>query len=91
MLNSVDGLNYFSLGRDLTWNESLYAVNFDTKYQIYENLAAVVETGWAHVAACVAFHPTSFASVDSGLAPGRARVPRRSEKPFRLSGQGVSP
>jgi len=41
-------LNYFSLGRDLTWNESLYSVNFDTKYQIYENLAAVVETGWAH-------------------------------------------
>ena len=48
MLNSTDGLNYFSLGRDLTWNESLYSVNFDTKYQIYENLAAVVETGWAH-------------------------------------------
>ena len=41
-----------------------------------------------HVAACVAFHPTSFASVDSGLAPGRARVPRRSGMPFRLSGQG---
>jgi len=46
--NTADGLAYFSLGRDLTWNESLYALNFDTKYQIYENLAAVVETGWAH-------------------------------------------
>jgi len=48
MLTSTDGLNYFSLGRDLTWNESLYSINFDNKYQIYENLAAVVETGWAH-------------------------------------------
>jgi hypothetical protein len=23
-------------------------LNFDTKYMIYENLAAVLETGWAH-------------------------------------------
>jgi len=43
-----NGDYYFAMGRDLTWNESLYAINFDTKYQIYENLAAVVETGWAH-------------------------------------------
>jgi len=48
VMDAGNTLNYFSLGRDLTWNESLYAINFDTKYQIYENLAAVVETGWAH-------------------------------------------
>jgi hypothetical protein len=47
--NLADGYGaYFSMGRDLTWDESLIALNFDTKYQIYENLAAVVETGWAH-------------------------------------------
>lgn len=40
--------NYFVMGRDLTKSESLVAINFDTKYMIYENLAAVMETGWAH-------------------------------------------
>jgi len=39
---------YFSMGHDLTTNESLMGLNFDTKYMIYENLAAVLETGWAH-------------------------------------------
>ena len=40
--------NYVAMGHDLTDNESLVSLNFDTKYMIYENLAAVVETGWAH-------------------------------------------
>jgi len=40
--------DYFSMGHDLTENESLMGLNFDTKYMIYENLAAVMETGWAH-------------------------------------------
>lgn len=39
---------YFVMGRDLTENEYLYGLSFDTKYMIYENLAAVLETGWAH-------------------------------------------
>jgi hypothetical protein len=39
---------YFVMGRDLTYNEALLSANFDTTYQIYENLAAVLETGWAH-------------------------------------------
>lgn len=39
---------YFVMGRDLTDNEYAYGLNFDSKYKIYENLAAVVETGWAH-------------------------------------------
>ena len=40
--------SYFSMGHDLTTNEYLMGLNFDTKYMIYENLAAVLETGWAH-------------------------------------------
>jgi len=39
---------YMTMGHDLTENESMVGLNFDTKYMIYENLAAVVETGWAH-------------------------------------------
>jgi len=40
--------DYFTMGHDLTTNEYLMGLNFDTKYMIYENLAAVMETGWAH-------------------------------------------
>ena len=48
-LNTAMGSNpYFVMGRDLTTNEYAMGVNFDTKYMIYENLAAVMETGWAH-------------------------------------------
>ncbi|BAH75079.1 outer membrane homotrimeric porin [Solidesulfovibrio magneticus] len=48
-LNNLIGSNpYFTMGRDLTQNEQLLSVNFDNKYMIYENLAAVMETGWAH-------------------------------------------
>lgn len=39
---------YYMFGRDLSAVDWVYSVNFDTKYQIYENLAAVLETGWAH-------------------------------------------
>ena len=39
---------YFLMGRDLTWNESLVSINLDSSYQIYENLTAMIETGWAH-------------------------------------------
>ncbi len=48
-LNTLIGSNpYFVMGRDLTINEHAFGVNFDNKYMIYENLAAVLETGWAH-------------------------------------------
>ncbi|MGE4536885.1 MAG: outer membrane homotrimeric porin [Desulfovibrio sp.] len=40
--------SYFTMGHDLTYNESVMGLNLDTKYMIYENLAAVMETGWAH-------------------------------------------
>ena len=40
--------SYVAMGHDLTTNEYLYGLSFDTKYMIYENLAAVVEAGWAH-------------------------------------------
>ncbi|MHC1711331.1 MAG: outer membrane homotrimeric porin [Solidesulfovibrio sp.] len=48
-LNFLVGSNpYFTMGRDLTVNESVLAANFDHKYKLYENLAFIVETGWAH-------------------------------------------
>jgi len=48
-LNTLLGSNpYFTMGRDLTTQEYVLGVNLDTKYMIYENLAAVLETGWAH-------------------------------------------
>jgi len=48
-LNAVLGSNpYFQMGRDLTWNEQAFGVNLDTKYALYENLDARIETGWAH-------------------------------------------
>ncbi|MHC1713245.1 MAG: outer membrane homotrimeric porin [Solidesulfovibrio sp.] len=39
---------YMTMGHDLTENEYLMGLNFDTKYMIYEGLAAILETGWAH-------------------------------------------
>lgn len=48
-LNTAIGSNpYFQMGRDLTSNEQVFGLNFDNKYMLYENLAAVIETGWAH-------------------------------------------
>ena len=47
--NTVWGTgNYVQMGRDLTTEEYVVGVNFDTQYNIYENLAAIVESGWAH-------------------------------------------
>ena len=40
--------NYVQMGRDLTEKEYVIAVNLDHQYNIYENLAAIVEAGWAH-------------------------------------------
>ncbi|MFP5257761.1 MAG: outer membrane homotrimeric porin, partial [Acidobacteriota bacterium] len=48
-LNALMGSNpYFQMGRDLTVDEHVLGVNLDSRYMIYENLAAVIETGWAH-------------------------------------------
>jgi len=41
--------NYVQMGRDLSTNEYAYGINFDNQYNIYENLAAILETGWAHL------------------------------------------
>ncbi|QLA18929.1 outer membrane homotrimeric porin [Desulfolutivibrio sulfoxidireducens] len=38
----------FTMGRDLTVEEYVIGVSFDHKYMIYENLAAILETGYAH-------------------------------------------
>jgi hypothetical protein len=40
--------NYVQMGRDLATTEYVMAINFDHQYMIYENLAAILETGWAH-------------------------------------------
>jgi len=40
--------NYVQIGRDLTDKEQVFAIGFDNKYNIYQNLAAIVETGWSH-------------------------------------------
>lgn len=42
-----DGV-FYRMGRDLTVNEGVISVTFDHRYKIYENLAAIVETGYAH-------------------------------------------
>jgi len=48
--NALWGLgNYVQFGRDMTTNEYSMGVNFDNTYNIYENLAAILETGWAHL------------------------------------------
>ena len=46
LLTGVGG--YVQMGRDLTYNEYSVGINFDNTYQIYENLALILETGWAH-------------------------------------------
>ena len=47
--NLLTGMGvYVQMGRDLTTQEYVMAVNFDHQYNIYENLAVIVETGWAH-------------------------------------------
>jgi hypothetical protein len=47
--NAVLGSNpIFVMGRDLTWNEWIIGLNFDSRYMLYDNLALILETGWAH-------------------------------------------
>jgi hypothetical protein len=47
--NAALGSNpLFVMGRDLTLNEWVVGVNCDTKYMLYDNLALILETGWAH-------------------------------------------
>jgi len=47
--NNLNGIGtYYMMGRDLSNQEYVYGVNLDNQYNIYENLAAIVETGWAH-------------------------------------------
>ncbi len=40
--------NYYQMGRDLTTNEYVIGVNLDNTYNIYENLAALLNIGWSH-------------------------------------------
>ncbi len=40
--------SYYMMGHDLTVDEWVTGVSFDHKYMIYENLALIAETGWAH-------------------------------------------
>ncbi|WP_027185312.1 outer membrane homotrimeric porin [Desulfovibrio inopinatus] len=40
--------NYFIMGKDLAVNEYVLGLSFDHEYMIYENLALIAETGWAH-------------------------------------------
>ncbi|HML62440.1 MAG TPA: hypothetical protein PKD41_16220, partial [Solidesulfovibrio sp.] len=47
--NFILGSNpIFQMGRDLTDKEWVIGLNFDSKYMLYENLALILETGWAH-------------------------------------------
>ena len=39
---------YLTMGKDLAIGEYVLGANFDSKYMLYENLALIVETGWAH-------------------------------------------
>jgi len=48
-LNATLGSNpYFQMGHDLTVDEHVLSANFDNKYMLYDNLALLLETGWAH-------------------------------------------
>jgi hypothetical protein len=40
---------YMTMGKDLTVDEYAFAVNLDSKYMLYENLAFILELGWATV------------------------------------------
>ncbi|GAB6037786.1 outer membrane homotrimeric porin [Fundidesulfovibrio butyratiphilus] len=47
--NLIWGANtFFQMGRDLAQGDSVVAIGLDHQYNIYENLALIVETGWAH-------------------------------------------
>ncbi|QLA15895.1 outer membrane homotrimeric porin [Desulfolutivibrio sulfoxidireducens] len=38
---------YMTLGKNLVQGEWLTAIEFETKYMVYQNLALILETGWA--------------------------------------------
>lgn len=40
--------SYMTMGHDMADGEYVVGVNLDTKYMLYENLALVLDTGWAH-------------------------------------------
>lgn len=40
--------SYVTMGHDLSQNEYLTGLNLDTKYNLYESLDLIVQTGWAH-------------------------------------------
>ena len=40
--------SYMTMGHDLSQNDSLTGLNVDSKYELYENLALLLQTGWAH-------------------------------------------
>ena len=44
----AQAIPYVLMGRDLGQNEYVMAINFDHQNNIYENLSAILETGWAH-------------------------------------------
>lgn len=46
--NSLGSNPYFCMGRDLTWNEYAMGINLDSNYELMDNLALRMETGWAH-------------------------------------------
>jgi len=47
--NALTGTgNYVQIGRDLAETEYVIGIGFDHRYNIYENLAAILETGWSH-------------------------------------------
>lgn len=72
-LNGTLGTNsYYVMGRDLTTNEYLRGVNFDTKYMIYENLAAILETGWSHGDYSPASGVTAWPASPATATPGRS-------------------
>ncbi|WP_243360718.1 outer membrane homotrimeric porin [Fundidesulfovibrio terrae] len=48
LLTGTGPNQYVMMGRDLTTNEYVMGINFDNQYNIYQNLALIVETGWAH-------------------------------------------
>ncbi|NMC48080.1 MAG: hypothetical protein GYA47_01425, partial [Desulfovibrio sp.] len=40
---------YVTMGKNLAQGEWLLGVEFETKYMVYQNLALILETGWANL------------------------------------------
>ncbi len=41
--------NYVTMGNDLAYGEVINAINFDSYYEVFDNLTLAVETGWANL------------------------------------------